>query len=81
MNARFALSHTSAPHGPLLEELSNPLDPLFVLWPQNYLRAYIGAIYLTFHNRAFMDKVVNEVYEIAERGFVQYTGNSFSYLG
>ncbi len=37
--------------------------------------AYPGAVLLISHDRAFMDDLVETVYDIEEKNLVQYTGN------
>jgi ATP-binding cassette subfamily F protein 3 len=64
----------------LLDEPTNHLDLLSLLWLQDYLKNYSGALLLISHDRQFMDEVVGEVHEIAEKKLIAYTGNYSSYL-
>jgi ATP-binding cassette subfamily F protein 3 len=64
----------------LLDEPTNHLDLLSLLWLQNYLKNYSGAVLLISHDRAFMDEVITQVYEISERKLIAYTGNYTEFL-
>lgn len=80
MRAHLARLLAFAPELLLLDEPTNHLDLVSLLWLQNHLRNYSGALLLISHDRAFMDAVVDEVYEIAERKLIPYTGNYSEYL-
>jgi ATP-binding cassette subfamily F protein 3 len=45
----------------LLDEPTNHLDLDAVLWLEDYLRAYSGALLLISHDREFLDRVVEAV--------------------
>jgi ATP-binding cassette subfamily F protein 3 len=64
----------------LLDEPTNHLDLLSLLWLQQYLKNYSGALLLISHDRQFMDEVVTEVHEIAEKKLIAYTGNYTDFL-
>src|SRR4029078_637977 len=64
----------------LLDEPTNHLDLLSLLWLQNYLKNYSGALLLISHDRQFMDEIVTEVHEIADKKVISYTGNYTDYL-
>jgi ATP-binding cassette subfamily F protein 3 len=53
---------------------------LSLLWLQNYLKNYFGALLLISHDRQFMDEVVGQVHEISEKKLIAYTGNYTDYL-
>jgi len=80
MRARLARLLVMEPDLLLLDEPTNHLDLLALLWLQNYLKNYAGAVLLISHDRQFMDEVVTQVHEIAERKLVAYTGNYEDYL-
>src|SRR6185369_4689796 len=53
---------------------------LSLLWLQNYLKNYSGALLLISHDRQLMDEVITQVHEISERKLIAYTGNYSDYL-
>src|SRR5699024_2943384 len=51
----------------ILDEPTNHLDIQTLTWLENYLVSYPGAIVIVSHDRYFLDKIVNTVYEIAHQ--------------
>ena len=80
MRAHLARLLVMEPDLLLLDEPTNHLDLLSLLWLQNYLKNYTGALLLISHDRQFMDEVVGQVYEIAEKKVISYAGNYTAFL-
>ena len=59
----------------LLDEPTNHLDITAIEWLENYLKNYPKAIVIVSHDRMFLDKIVNKVYEIEYASMVEYKGN------
>lgn len=64
----------------ILDEPTNHLDIATLSWLENYLQGYRGALLIVSHDRYFLDKVVNEVYEISRQQMRYYKGNYSRYL-
>lgn len=64
----------------ILDEPTNHLDIDTLSWLENYLQGYTGALLIVSHDRYFLDKVVNEVYELSRQKMRHYKGNYSRYL-
>ncbi|MGN7485653.1 ABC-F family ATP-binding cassette domain-containing protein [Priestia megaterium] len=64
----------------ILDEPTNHLDIETLAWLEQFLQGYEGAILIVSHDRYFLDKVVNQVYEVTKKTTVKYTGNYSKYL-
>ncbi len=64
----------------LLDEPTNHLDLPSILWLENYLIEYPGAIVVVSHDRYFLDKVVNKIVEVAQEDLIHYPGNFTNYM-
>ncbi|WP_409273180.1 ABC-F family ATP-binding cassette domain-containing protein [Neobacillus sp. SCS-31] len=64
----------------ILDEPTNHLDIETLSWLELYLQNYHGAILIVSHDRYFLDKVVNQVYELSRRQIHRFVGNYSSYL-
>jgi ATP-binding cassette, subfamily F, member 3 len=64
----------------ILDEPTNHLDIDTLSWLEQYLQGYSGAILIVSHDRYFLDKVVNQVYEISRHQLTKFPGNYSSYL-
>ncbi len=58
----------------LLDEPTNHLDIEAVSWLEDYLRDYKKAFVIVSHDRMFLDRTVNEVYEIEHGKTERYVG-------
>jgi ATP-binding cassette subfamily F protein uup len=79
---RVALAHELIfkPDILILDEPTNHLDADTIQWLEDYLRRYTGALLLVTHDRYFLDRVTNRVFEI-DRGAIQsFAGNYAYYL-
>lgn len=63
----------------LLDEPTNHLDITTIEWLESYLKNYPKAIVIVSHDRMFLDKIVNKVYEIEYASITEYTGNYSSF--
>jgi ATPase subunit of ABC transporter with duplicated ATPase domains len=63
------------PDAMLLDEPSNHLDLESIIWLEEFLRAYDGAILMTSHDREFMNRVVTKIVEIDGGELTTYGGN------
>ena len=59
----------------LLDEPTNHLDIVAIEWLENYLKNYPKAVVIVSHDRMFLDKIVNKVYEIEYASMIAYKGN------
>lgn len=64
----------------ILDEPTNHLDIETLSWLEQYLQGYSGAILIVSHDRYFLDKVVNQVFELSRHKMTKFTGNYSAYL-
>ena len=64
----------------LLDEPTNHLDLSTIEWLENYLAKYKKAMVIVSHDRAFLDKTVNVVYELEYGSIKRYAGNYSSFV-
>lgn len=64
----------------LLDEPTNHLDTNAVEWLENYLKLYKGNVVVISHDRYFLDKIVNKIFEIQNKILTEYNGNYTDYL-
>ncbi|MFD2182591.1 ABC-F family ATP-binding cassette domain-containing protein [Rhodoplanes azumiensis] len=69
------------PDAMLLDEPSNHLDIESLIWLEQFLKGYEGALVMTSHDRAFMNRVVNKIVEIDGGALTTYTGDYEFYEG
>ncbi len=59
----------------LLDEPSNHLDLESLIWLEQFLKGFEGALLMTSHDREFMNRIVNKVVEIDGGALTAYSGN------
>ncbi len=64
----------------ILDEPTNHLDKDSILWLEQYLIKYSGAIVMITHDRYFLDRVTNRIVEIERGKLFAYEGNYSTYL-
>lgn len=63
------------PDALLLDEPSNHLDIESLIWLESFLKAYEGALLMTSHDRAFMNRIVSKIIEIDGGALTAYSGD------
>jgi ATPase subunit of ABC transporter with duplicated ATPase domains len=63
------------PNAMLLDEPSNHLDLESLIWLEQFLKAYEGALLMTSHDREFMNRIIGKVIEIDGGQLTTYSGN------
>ncbi|HRD75934.1 MAG TPA: ABC-F family ATP-binding cassette domain-containing protein [Hyphomicrobiaceae bacterium] len=69
------------PDAMLLDEPSNHLDIESLIWLETFLKGYEGMLFLTSHDRAFMNRIVTRIIEIDGGTLTSYTGDYDFYEG
>lgn len=64
----------------LLDEPTNHLDLPGIMWVEEFIRKFGGMCIIVSHDRAFLNNVVNKVFEIDEQKLYEFTGNYDDYL-
>ena len=63
------------PDAMLLDEPSNHLDLESLIWLEEFLKGYEGALMMTSHDREFMNRIVTKIVEIDGGTLTTYSGN------
>jgi ATPase subunit of ABC transporter with duplicated ATPase domains len=63
------------PDALLLDEPTNHLDIESIIWLESFLASYDGALIITSHDQAFLNRVVTRIVDIDEGDLVSYSGN------
>ena len=59
----------------LLDEPTNHLDIVAIEWLENYLKNYPKAVVIVSHDRMFVNKIVDKIYEIEYGAMTKYSGD------
>ncbi|MGB9700726.1 MAG: ABC-F family ATP-binding cassette domain-containing protein [Thermodesulfobacteriota bacterium] len=63
----------------LLDEPTNHLDLDSLIWLENFLADYAGALVVVSHDRSFLNRVVKKILAIEDKKIVAYSGNYDAY--
>ncbi|MGB3337719.1 MAG: ABC-F family ATP-binding cassette domain-containing protein, partial [Devosia sp.] len=63
------------PDALLLDEPSNHLDLESLIWLEDFLQNYAGALFMTSHDREFMNRICTKIVEIDAGSLTTYSGN------
>lgn len=64
----------------ILDEPTNHLDVAAIEWLESTLRGWDGAVLLVSHDRYFLDRVVDTIWEMNRQGIEVYRGNYSAYV-
>jgi len=59
----------------LMDEPTNHLDLESIIWLEQFLKSYPGALLMTSHDREFMNRIVSKIAEIDAGEIITYSGN------
>ena len=68
------------PDAMLLDEPTNHLDIESILWLEQFLKGYEGALIMTSHDREFMNRIVSRIIEIDGGELTVFSGNYEFYV-
>ncbi len=80
MRAHLARLLTQEPDLLMLDEPTNHLDLETLMWFQDYLQGYPGAILVISHDREFLNALMSGIVEIRSQKLIRYTGNYDDYV-
>jgi ATP-binding cassette subfamily F protein 3 len=64
----------------LMDEPTNHLDIESIIWVEEWVKNYKGALVMTSHDREFMNRIVTRIVEVANKAITTYSGNYDFYL-
>lgn len=59
----------------LMDEPTNHLDLESIVWLEEWISNFEGALLMTSHDRDFMNRLVTRIVEVANKSITSYTGN------
>jgi ATPase subunit of ABC transporter with duplicated ATPase domains len=59
----------------LMDEPTNHLDIESIIWLEDFLKTFPGALLMTSHDRDFMNRIVSKIAEINDGEIITYSGN------
>ena len=59
----------------LMDEPTNHLDLESIVWLEEWLRNFKGALVMTSHDREFMNRIVSRIVEVANQTITSYSGD------
>jgi ATP-binding cassette, subfamily F, member 3 len=80
MRAHLAQLLVQSPDMLMLDEPTNHLDLESLLWFQEYLKGYSGAILMISHDRNFLNELTTQIWEIRHGKVLRFRGNYDEYL-
>ena len=63
-----------------LDEPTNHLDIEMIEWLEGFLQGYTGGVLIISHDRFFLDKVTNRIFELENKQLTAYDGNYSHYM-
>jgi ATPase subunit of ABC transporter with duplicated ATPase domains len=63
------------PDALLMDEPTNHLDIESIIWLEQFLKSYPGALLMTSHDREFMNRIVSKIADIDAGEIIAYSGN------
>lgn len=64
----------------IMDEPTNYLDMETILWIEEWLQNFKGAVFMTTHDRDFMNNVCKKIVDISNKKITTYTGNYDFYM-
>lgn len=64
----------------MLDEPTNHLDLAMLNWLEQFLKSYDGTIIIVSHDRFFLDRLTNKIFEMQDESLYEYRGNYSEYV-